>query len=613
MGVPGHQEIEIGLVKLYRVTGEKKYLELATFFIDQRGNSEGHKLYGEYAQDHKPVTEQDEAMGHSVRAGYLYSGMADIAALTGNEEYIEALDKIWNNVVTKKLYLTGGIGASRHGEAFSENYDLPNSTAYTETCAAIANMLWNHRMFLLKGDAKYMDIFERTMYNGFLAGISLDGKNFFYPNPLEFNGEYPFNQGAVCRSPWFNCSCCPVNIVRTIPSIPGYIYAISDQNIYVNLFINSETNIQLRNKEIKLTQETNYPWDGKVRISLSSGKKFSSSFRIRIPGWADNKPVPSDLYKYLVHRNEKVRIYVNDEEFEFPVENGYAVLNKTWNDGDIIELSIPMPVRKVIANYKLEEDRGKVALELGPMVYAAEAIDNSGGVLNLLLEKYDVFTPEYHSDILQGVTLLSGEAHVKKEDKSGETWVKQDFKAIPYYAWAHRGVGEMAVWLACEREVLQTINHLACKKDVSLENNPSPKYGSSHLLTDCLKGNPENFFQWTGFEGEDLVGIIDLGKIHPVNSVSIGFLQNTKFWIFLPEKVEISTSALGDEYGKVISIKNNIPPEKEDAFRNDFKVRLDGTNARYIKIYAENIKRCPDWHPGSGGKAWIFVDEIIIN
>ncbi len=613
MGVPGHEEIEIGLVKLYRVTGDSKYLELAKFFIDQRGNAEGHQLYGEYAQDHKLVTEQDEAVGHSVRAGYLYSGMADVAALTGDEEYIKALDEIWNNVVTKKLYLTGGIGASRHGEAFSENYDLPNATAYTETCAAIANMLWNHRMFLLEGDSKYMDIFERTLYNGFLAGISLDGKNFFYPNPLEFNGEYPFNQGAVCRSPWFNCSCCPVNIVRTIPSIPGYIYAVSDKNIYVNLFINSETDIQLKNKKLRITQETEYPWDGNVKISISPEKNVNASLKIRIPGWADNKPVPGDLYKYLVHRNERIRIYINDEEIEFQVENGYAVIDKTWHDGDFIEFNIPMPVRKVISNHNVEDNRGKVALEKGPIVYAAESIDNDGEVLKLLLEKYDIFSSEFHPEILQGINLLSGQAYMNSGESQNEVnWIKQDFLAVPYYAWAHRGVGEMAVWLACEREVLQTIDHLACQKEVKVETKPSPKYGSSNLLTDCLKGELDNFFQWTGFEGEDMIGIIDLGNNQAVKTVSVGCLQNTDYWIFLPEEIEVSSSTDGKDFSKTYKGRNSNPAENNSIFRNDFNIQLDGTSTRYLKITAKNIKRCPSWHSAAGGMAWIFIDEIIV-
>ena len=453
MGVPGHEEIEIGLVKLYRVTGNNKYLDMAKFFIDQRGNSEGHELYGEYAQDHKPVIEQEKAVGHSVRAGYLYSGMADVAALTGDEQYVEALDKLWDNVVSKKLYLTGGIGASRHGEAFSEEYDLPNATAYTETCAAIANMLWNHRMFLLKGDSKYMDVFERILYNGFLAGISLEGNTFFYPNPLEFDGKYAFNQGAVCRSPWFNCSCCPVNIVRTIPSLPGYIYGIKEDNIYINLFINSLSSLVVRGKEFILTQETNYPWDGRVRITVSEVKRLPASFKIRIPGWAGNQPVPGDLYNYYQESKNKVMISVNGQESDLSLENGYAVISRTWKDGDVIELDIPLNARKVISNYQVEENRGKIAIERGPLVYAIEGIDNNENVFNLLFDKDGVYNAEHHHDILGGISIINGTARIKGDfNMDVGTWQKQSFTSIPYYAWGHRGVGEMAVWLVSEKE-----------------------------------------------------------------------------------------------------------------------------------------------------------------
>lgn len=271
MGVPGHEEIEIGLVKLYRVTGEEKYLNLARFFVEQRGNAEGHELYGKYAQDHEPVLQQGEAVGHAVRAGYLYSGVADVAALTGEDTYVQAIDRIWMNVVSKKLYLTGGIGSSRRGEAFGSNYELPNATAYNETCAAIANMLWNHRLFLLKGDSKYMDVFERTLYNGFLAGVSMEGDTFFYPNPLEFDGVYTFNQGSVGRKPWFDCSCCPVNVVRMIPSLPGYIYAVREHEVFVNLYINSQASLQVAGTPLTITQQSQYPWNGTILLSRTRG------------------------------------------------------------------------------------------------------------------------------------------------------------------------------------------------------------------------------------------------------------------------------------------------------------------------------------------------------
>ncbi|MBM3858433.1 MAG: glycoside hydrolase family 127 protein [Verrucomicrobia bacterium] len=300
---PGHQEIEIGLCKLYRATGQQKYLDLARYFVELRGRADTHKLRGPGQQDHKPIYEQDEAVGHAVRAVYYYAGVADVAALTGDAKLVAAIDRLWENVVGKKLYLTGGIGATRHGEAFGANYELPNKTAYNETCAAIANALWNHRMFLLHGDAKYLDVLERTIYNGFLSGVALTGDEFFYPNPLESDARYK-------RSPWFGCACCPVNVVRFIPSIPGYIYATHGNNLYVNLFIAGNAKVAVGRAAVELRQQTRYPWTGKVTLTVTPEKRDVFTLHIRIPGWARNEPVPSDLYRYedglahLFHRTK---------------------------------------------------------------------------------------------------------------------------------------------------------------------------------------------------------------------------------------------------------------------------------------------------------------------
>ena len=300
LGVPGHEEIEIGLVKLFRLTGDNKYLDLAKFFIDQRGNSDGHELYGKYSQDHKPFVDQRNAVGHSVRAGYLYAGVTDVAAITGSNQYNNSLFSIWSDIVEHKTYLTGGIGSEPHIEGFGPDYQLPNATAYTETCAAISMMLWNHRLFLLTGDVKYMDVFERTLFNGFLPGISLEGDTYFYPNPLESDGIYEFNHGMIKRSPWFDTSCCPVNIVRILPSLSGYIYSIKDQDIFINLFIGNTAELDLNGKKIKLNQSTKYPWDGKVKFSIEEADDdLFSGLKIRIPGWVRNEVLPGDLYSYL--------------------------------------------------------------------------------------------------------------------------------------------------------------------------------------------------------------------------------------------------------------------------------------------------------------------------
>ena len=267
--VPGHQEIELGLVRLFRVTKDEKYLRLARFFLDERGQAKGREIYGPYCQDHLPVTEQDEAVGHAVRAGYMYAGMTDIAALTGDAAFASAIHALWENVVGKKLAITGGVGARHDGEAFGADYELPNLTAYNETCAAQANIYWNQRMFLLTGHGKYIDVLERTLYNGFLSGVGMDGKSFFYVNPLECDGQFRFNRDDnMSRQPWFQTSCCPTNVVRLLPSLSGYIFAQRENDLYVNLYVTGDAKLRLGDKDARLTQSTNYPWDGKVQLQI---------------------------------------------------------------------------------------------------------------------------------------------------------------------------------------------------------------------------------------------------------------------------------------------------------------------------------------------------------
>jgi DUF1680 family protein len=444
-GAPGHQEVEIGLVRLYRLTGRKKYLALAKFFLDERGNAKDRKLYGEYSQDHKPVTEQSEAVGHAVRATYMYSGMADVAALTGDTAYIEAIDRIWENVVFKKMYVTGGIGAAGGIEGFGGDYELPNAQAYCETCASIGNALWNERMFLLHGESKYIDVLERVLYNGFLSGISLGGDKFFYPNPLESFGQYH-------RSAWFNCACCPSNITRFIPSIPGYIYAQGNDSLYVNLFVASEAHLELRGHKVSLQQETQYPWDGNVKITVNPEKTAKFAVNVRIPGWAIGQPVPSDLYRYLGKSGEAVVIRVNGADIPLDISQGYVRVQRTWKPGDTIEASFPMAVHRILANPAVKDDSGKVALERGPIVYCAEWPDNGGHVSNLVLENSVPLNAERRDNLLDGVTVIKGAALALYEDNSsGPALAKtEEFIAIPYYAWAHRGEGEMTVWLARE-------------------------------------------------------------------------------------------------------------------------------------------------------------------
>ncbi len=454
---PGHQEIEIGLVKLFRETGEEKYLDLAKFFLDVRGNKEYKKMFDEnsdfsiynqdwYLQAHKPVIKQSQAIGHAVRATYMYSGMADVAAMTGDTAYINAIDRIWDDVVSKKLYLTGGIGSRHEGEAFGDAYELPNNTAYNETCAAIGNVFWNFRLFLLHGEAKYLDVMERTLYNGLLSGISLSGDLFFYPNPLESDGKFKFNQGALSRKPWFDCACCPGNLARFLPSLPGYIYAVKDQTLYVNLFTESEGKAIIAENSVNISQKTNYPWDGNIQIYLEPKKDAEFYVNVRIPGWARNEPVASDLYKFLHPSEEKISLKVNSKDQALDMGNGFARLFRKWKKGDVIELVLPMPVRRVIAPENVAADRGKAALQRGPLVYCFEGVDNNGQVLNRFLPDELDFEVEFRPQLLGGIDVLAAK----------DTAEDIQLIAIPYYAWSHRGIGEMSVWLTRKKGVVKS-------------------------------------------------------------------------------------------------------------------------------------------------------------
>jgi len=444
--VPGHEEIEIGLVKLFRVTGDKKYLELAKFFLDERGRTERRRIYGEYCQDHKPVVEQDAAVGHAVRAGYLYSGMADVAAVTDDAGYIEALGRIWEDVVSKKLYITGGVGARGGGESFGEDYELPNNTAYCETCAAIANAMWNHRMFLLHGDAKYIDVLERVIYNGFLSGISLSGDKFFYPNPLASDGKYQ-------RSPWFGCACCPTNIVRFIPSLPGYAYAYKKGSLYVNLFIGGSAAVRMGENIVALEQQTRYPWEGDVKITVEPERPEEFAICVRIPGWAQDEPVPSDLYRYSEQSQQKAAIKVNGQPITLDIDEGYVRISRNWEKGDLIELNLPMPIRRVLSHKEVKNNAGRTAIQRGPVVYCFEGADNRRGVANLILPADAELHTEYSSDLLGGIVTIIGQGKIRHPEKEGENVLKDiDVIAIPYYAWAHRGKNEMAVWMPVSAE-----------------------------------------------------------------------------------------------------------------------------------------------------------------
>ena len=455
MVAPGHEIVEMGLVKLYRITGNKKYLTTAAFFIGARGKYNGYDntskdpwKSGSYWQDDKPVTEQDEAEGHAVRAGYLYSAMADIAALTGDSSLLNAIDKIWQNVVEKKLYVQGSVGAIGDGERYGGNYELPNATAYNETCAAIANVYWNYRMFLLHGDSKYMDVLEKSLYNGLISGVGLDGKSFFYTNAMQIKNGFLHKDMEGERSGWFECSCCPTNIARLLPSIPGYMYAQKEDDLYINLFINSSANFTIKNKSVLMSQQNNYPWDGALVFNINPAASVNFNVLVRLPGWSVNQAVPSDLYQFQNNsQSQKILIEVNGVAVDYTIKQGYAVINRTWKKNDKLQVNLPMEIRRVVANQKIKEDIGKIALQRGPLMYCAEWADNNGKTSNLIIPASANFTSEFKPEMLNGVTVLKSQvpAIIISNNQSIAT-VQQAFTAIPYYSWANRGKGEMMLW-----------------------------------------------------------------------------------------------------------------------------------------------------------------------
>ncbi len=442
---PGHEQIEMGLVRLWRATGTERYRDLAAFFIAARGDSTGHPLYGEYAQDHRPVSEQTGAVGHAVRAAYLYSGLADVAVVTGRADYLQALDRIWTDAVSTKLYVTGGIGATGGNEGFSHPYVLPNESAYCETCASIANAMWNHRLFLLKGEARYLDVLERTVYNAFLSGISLTGDRFFYPNRLASA------EGAE-RSAWFNCACCPSNVVRFLPALPGYVYAHAGDKLYVNLFVASTATVPLAGGPVGITQQSRYPWNGVITVRpvpAEAGQRFT--LNLRCPGWAQNEAVPSDLYRFTDIFEVELALFVNGERQPLRLRRGFIRIQRAWHEGDEVKLLLPMPIRRITAHQAVEADRGRVALQQGPIVYCLEAVDTDNiTVGDFVLPPEAGLRSEFVVDLLGGAQVIHGRGLSTRRGIDGTTIEERPvaFTAIPYHLWAHRSRLPMQVWLA---------------------------------------------------------------------------------------------------------------------------------------------------------------------
>jgi DUF1680 family protein len=446
--VSGHQEIELALVKLYHTTKDKKYLELSDWFLQQRGHGYGKGVIWDqwenpdYCQDGVPVKDQKEITGHAVRAMYLYTGAADVAAATHDPGYLKSMTTVWEDVVYRNMYITGGIGSSGKNEGFTNDYDLPNDNAYCETCASVGMVFWNQRMNLLTGESKYIDVLERSLYNGALDGLSQTGDRFFYGNPLTSTGGYR-------RSEWFGTACCPSNIARLVASLGDYLYASSETSVYVNLFVTSTTTIPFREGSLKISQQSNYPWEGSIKITMAPDKTMKKSLRIRIPGWAKNSPVPGKTYSYLNSSTDSIHLIINGKASLHQMEKGYAVVERSWKKGDIVELSLPMDVKRVVASPEVKNDVGQVALERGPLVYCIEHPDNNGKILNIILPDKSTSTTSFHPELFDGVVTIESTAAIVQPtaDGLGVETITRKITSIPYYTWANRGEGEMRVWI----------------------------------------------------------------------------------------------------------------------------------------------------------------------
>jgi DUF1680 family protein len=440
---PGHQITETALVELYRITGHRPYLTLARYFLDERAPDGKPRSGQQYNQSHSRILEQTEAVGHAVHATYMYAGIADVAALTGAADYVAMLGRVWDDLLAHKLYVTGGIGAQAVHESIGPPDALDNLTAFNETCAAVGLVYWSHRMFLLHGHGSAIDVLERVLYNGLLAGVSLDGLTFFYANPLESFAEYE-------RSAWFECACCPGNLARFLASVPGYQYACRGDAVYVNLFAAGSAQITLDDgRLLGLVQETRYPWDGQVRLTLTEVPSGALTLKLRVPGWAREQAVPSDLYRFLGTAQEQPALSVNGAPIPVEAQEGYVTLERRWQDGDQVLLSLPMPARRVVSHDRVTANRGRMALQRGPIVYALEGVDHAQGeVLNLVIADDTPLQSAFRPRLLGGVGVISGTADRLRRDGSGRVECERiDFTAIPYCTWANRGPTEMLLWI----------------------------------------------------------------------------------------------------------------------------------------------------------------------
>lgn len=586
--VPGHQIAEMALVKLYLATSDKKYLELAKYFVDKRGKTERRDPYN---QTHKPVLEQNEAVGHAVRANYMYAGIADVMCASKDASYLAPLNKIWENVTCKKIYITGGTGALRKGEAYGDDYYLPNREAYCETCAAVANVYWNYRMFRASGESKYFDLLERTLYNALISGVSLDGKTFFYPNPLEAEGNYG-------RQEWFECSCCPSNICRFMPTIGGYIYAIEGDSLYVNLFIPSSAETKINSKKIKIEQRTDYPWSGdvKVKIDPQSSEKFA--LKIRIPSWLSKNPLPGNLYGYADKKELSYKVFLNKAEIKSEIKDGYFSIDKTWNKGDEIEIKFEMRPRLVKANEKVEADAGKLAVEMGPVVYCAESPDNPVNFKRILLNENCAFDVKFEPELLGGINTISCDAQsFSRTEKGGLKFKDIKLKFIPYYAWAHRGKGLMKVWIDADKSRIKTDVKTTIASESKIDMSPGS--GNIGAVNDGeapveMLRDPSKFYHWFPKRNTTEWISYEFEEPQSVSQCSVYFLDDSsiKGGCRAPENWRI---LYRDAEGKWREVEAKTPYETLPNAENKIRFSPINTNALKLEVKISRAGSCGIW------------------
>jgi hypothetical protein len=527
--VSGHEEVEIGLVKLYRVTGDHKYLDEAKWLIDQRGRPEGRRrLNGDYAQDDRPVTDQPHAEGHAVRAAYLYSGMSDVAALDDLQPYKAALDRFWNDVAGSQIYVTGGIGSTGSNEGFSSLYNLPNQTAYCETCASAANALWCERMFEGSGEGKYVDVAERTMYNAFLSGVGLDGKSFFYPNVLT-------SVHGARRSPWFECACCPPNVARLLPEFAGWIYSKAPKTLYVNYFVASDLDTTINGVPVKVSMDTKYPWDGHIVLRVNPERPVKFKLAVRVPGWTQGDPIEGKLYTFSSTADVNAASFKLDKAAKTSMgddTDGYRSTERTWRKGDEVTIDLKMPVERVLADDRVKDDRGRVAIQRGPLVYCAEFKDQpTHHTLDVMLPGDTQFTEQFQPELLGGVETLSTEAPTVSRNLAGQPVESEDkthLTLIPYADWANRGRGAMTVWFATQpdKATPAPAPTLARTAHLTTSGGTNPDAMTDQHVPASSIDETSPFFHWWPKKGTHEWVQLDLAKPSEISSVRVYWFQD---------------------------------------------------------------------------------------